>query len=62
MFPASPTLQPVPTPSQVLSPVQQPVGTQQAQRRTPATPSFLAQISVPSMGSPNAGGKQLLGQ
>lgn len=56
---AKPVLQPVPTPDQVLTPVQQPVGTPGPRRQQ--SPSFLSQIALPPPTSPNRGGKSLLG-
>jgi hypothetical protein len=57
--PAKPTLVPIPTENQVLTPTQQVQGTNN--QRQSATPSFLSSAATPQ-GSGNQGGKTLLGQ
>lgn len=59
--PKQPTLSPVPSPSQFLTPTNQPIqGTTAAAGSQ--TPTFLGLAALPPPSQANAGGKTLLGQ
>jgi hypothetical protein len=58
--PKSPTLVPVPSPSDVLTPATAPIGSSPAGANR--SPSFLASAALPPASTTNTGGKQLLGQ